>query len=38
MHIDAQQLDDIDFIRNAIAMAVDNDTTYGNYEQPAVYR
>jgi hypothetical protein len=32
--VHAQQLNDIDFIRNAIAMAVENDTRfYSNYEQ-----
>lgn len=34
-----QQLNDIDFIRNAIAMAVENDTRfYSSYEQPDAYR
>lgn len=35
MHSKAQQLNNIEFIRNAIAMAVENDS---NYEQPDVYR
>jgi hypothetical protein len=38
MHTKAQQLNDIDFIRNAIAMAVENDTKFGNFEQPEVFR
>jgi hypothetical protein len=34
-----QQLNDIEFIRNAIAMAVDNDTRYDrNNEESDVYR
>lgn len=34
-----QQLNDIDRLRNAIAMAVENDTEfYSNYESPDVYR